>query len=194
MENLVAEFKHSGEYPMEFYGGNHVVVPNSDAINLAVWKFEIEFSFWDVDKGCFIFDKRNGQWHRNYCFGFITPLWFQHHPTDLTPGKYLFVDVGDGSPIVHELTNGLAIPAELIPDITYNAVGIYSGGILSLSLSSSPVEYNRSTPLGDVRGGGPLILGSAGNPYQNAWPEYGLGPFNGKISYSKFWEIGEVGG
>lgn len=192
-DKLVFDYESKGEYCMAFEGNTHVSFANNDYINLSKWKFEIEFSLSDVSNGCFIFDKRNGQWHRNYCFGFITPTWFEHHATNKQVGSYLFVDVGDGRRVEHELTNGLAIPAELVTGVVYDVVATYSNDALSMSLNASDHSYNRTTPhLGDVRGNGPLIIGGAGDPYQSVWPEYGLGPFKGSIESLKFWDIGDV--
>ena len=163
----------------------HLVIPNSDLLNLDSWKIEIEFRLADPSNGCFIFDKRNGQWHRNYCFGFMTPEWFKHHDSDVVAGYYFFVDVGDGTRVEHEFTNGVGVS---VPDIhlssTCTAKMSYDGEHLDLEVVTGDDVRSDGRKLGhlcSVKGGGNLVVGSMGEPYLDAFPQYGLGKFVGVI-------------
>ena len=168
----------------EFSGKNLVVIPNSDSLNLDKWKIEIKFQLGKLDNGCFIFDKRNGQWHRNYCFGYITPEWFKHHTTDISAGCYFFVDVGDGSQVEDEFTNGVGVSLSFVsPGIFYEARMVYDGKSLSLSVKCIAIiqSNERKLSLGSVKGNGNLVIGSMGEPHLEAFPQYGLGRFTGVI-------------
>ncbi len=168
----------------EFTGENFVIIPNSDSLDLDKWSIVVKFQLGKLDNGCFIFDKRNGQWHRNYCFGYITPEWFKHHPTDMTVGCYFFVDVGDGSQVQDEFTNGVGVTVPFVnPRVSYEACMKYDGKVLSLSVDyTGVVEFNsRELNLGSVKGNGNLVIGSMGEPHLEAFPQYGLGRFTGVI-------------
>ena len=162
------------------------VILNSDLLNLDYWKIEIKFRLGDTGNGCFIFDKRNGQWHRNYCFGFMTPEWFNHHDSSRAPGYYFFVDVGDGTRVEHEFTNGIGVPvSDIRLSSTYTAKMSYNGKCLYLGVSVGDGDItfgSRSLDhLGSVKGGGNLVVGSMGEPYLDAFPQYGLGKFVGVV-------------
>lgn len=174
---------------MNFEGidGEHITIQNSDKINLQNWRFEIEFSIENVDKGCFIFDKRNGQWHRNYCFGYITEEWFKHHPCDYKVGKYLFVDIGDGRRIDHELNNGIGIKIDLDGDSFYYVVCEYNGNDLSINIDS--VGCSKPLKMKNVKGNGNLVIGSMGEPHTSAFEQYGLGRFSGDINFLRFYDL-----
>jgi len=183
MSKLVAEFNH-----LEFDGG-FVQVENSDELNLLKWRFEIEFSLNSLD-GCFIFDKRNGQWNRNYCFGFISEVWFNHHPAPVKPGKYFFVDIGDGRRIETELDNGIAISTDVEIGKLIVVSGSYDG--ISLAIEQRGGKINsKEIVMNDTRGDGPLIIGSMGAPHTAAFPQYGLGMFKGSIKSFKLWSLEE---
>jgi len=167
----------------------HVTIKNSEKINLQNWFFEIEFSLNDINKGCFIFDKRNGQWHRNYCFGYITEEWFKHHPTDIVPGKYIFVDVGDGSKIEHELNNGVGLKVDFKSNEFYRVWGEYSNNVLSLGLYRDHLGATKICFLNNIKGDGNLVIGSMGEPYTDAFEQYGLGRFFGTIKSFKLYSL-----
>jgi|GEM_PF-3033820 len=174
---------------LEFNGQGYVEVLNCDEINLDKWEIHIEFSITNNKKSCFIFDKRNDLGHRNYCFGYITPDWFQYHLTNISLGYYFFVEVGKDVENGFGPVDGICIPIDCPqPDISYAMNMGYDGKELFVDFMKGRFRKERIS-LGEIKGDGPLHIGTVGAPFHLAYPDDGIWPFEGKIKSIKIYSL-----
>jgi len=176
-----------------FNGHSFIRIYNSDFINLDIFIIKIRFYTCNNNRTQYIFDKRNSQWHRNYCLLYIADD-FPHLREGMENNKWLLFDIGDGREMTDDFDNGIYFKiVEVINNGKWiNAEIIYDGKNL-VSLVNDKVMATKEVKFDDIKGNGDIIIGDASWPHTfDSWPINDTHPFFGLIDYIEIYNTAEM--
>lgn len=180
------------------FNGHSFAKIDSPMLGQDTFTIRCNFFIYRLDRTQYIFDKRHGQWHRNYCFVYFHAR-SEHLRKEMFGTPWLLFDIGDGSRMSDDFDNGIAMPIHGIENLydgdeenirnrsLYIEIIVhYDGWELGLLVCASNKEGahydSRIIPFGNsIKGNGPLIIGSAGVPHTRLWPVFGTSFFYGAI-------------
>ena len=165
-----------------FNGHSFMRILNNDAINLPQFTLSVSVGLYNLDKSQYIIDKRNGQWHRNYCMLYASQN-FPHLRDGMDVSSWFLADIGDGKWMEDDFHNGVFFSSSGLPVLFQCELTVtFDGSLLVFWWGDRVAGFRQKDNLGDITGSGDLVVGDAGFPHSfDQWPVGNSHTLYGKV-------------